>query len=563
MSEPNISPPGTGQIAAGDEQTAAVGAQVLAKGGNAADAAVACTLAACAAEPILTGPFGGGFAVVAGTDGQSTVVDFFAEIPGRGLPTTPTGGNNLDFVALDVDFGATQQTFHVGRGATATPNMLSGLALLQREHGTLPLAEVVGPALELAQRGSIISPAVAAFFSVLRPILTYTAGTRALFAPRGDLIVGGERYYSPQLGPFFQAFSAGYAGASAGRATVGDEGLLQLCGPPRGLLTAEDLHYADGGPVQRAPICVPFGAYEVLLNPLPSSGGILVALSLLLLRHVPDKVWRDDRAAHRTMVAAIATSNVARTAELDPAMARIAAGLAFDDTRASGGSLREWELLTERFLGEESLTRWGRYFAEALDHGPPQIDLPPVNDPGGTTHISVIDGQGMACSITTSNGEGNGHVVKGAGCMANNFMGEEDLHPSGFHTLPVGTRLTSMMCPTVVMHQGRPHTVLGTGGSNRIRTAVFQLLVALVLRHRPLQEAIEAPRVHYEGNVLFLEKVGPGSTLDAAVVASLEGFAHETVAFEAPNMFFGGVHAVNSEGIAVGDPRRGGATSTG
>ncbi len=544
-----------GQVAAGDKQTAEVGAAVLAKGGNAVDAAMACTLAACASEPILTGLFGGGFAVVAGPSAEKppVVVDFFAEIPGRGLTRT-AAATELDFIGLDVDFGATQQTFHVGRAATATPHMLAGLALLQREHGRLPLAEVVAPARDLAEKGCIISPAVAAFFAVLRPILLHTPNTRALFAPEGTLIVGGERYHSPELAPFLDRFCA-QAGAE-NAASTGDQGLLDLCAPPHGLLTPEDLHHKGGGPLQRTPIRVEFGDYEVLLNPLPSSGGLLVAFSLLLLRNVNAEVWLDDTQTYKHLIAAMATASAARSAELDPAIGSIA--LAPEPDKGSA-----LNALGERFLSDDFMNRWRGYFEQTIRQGPPEIALPPVKDPGGTTHISVIDGDGMACSITSSNGEGNGYVVEGAGCMANNFMGEEDLHPGGFHTLPVGTRLTSMMCPTILMHKGRPHTVLGTGGSNRIRTAVLQMLVALVLRQRDLKTAVEAPRLHYEGNVLFLEHVGPGATLDDNVVHSLEDFVHETVVFEAPNMFFGGVHAVNCQGEAVGDPRRGGSTAKG
>ena len=97
------------------------------------------------------------------------------------------------------------------------------------------------------------------------------------------------------------------------------------------------------------------------------------------------------------------------------------------------------------------------------------------------------------------------------------------------------------------------------GGSNRIRTALFQVLVNHLLRGMPIEEAVRAPRLHYEGNCLFFEHIGPGSEMPATVIDALAAHVHETVMFEAPNMFFGGVHAVDGAGHGAGDPRRGGA----
>ncbi|MEZ4270772.1 MAG: gamma-glutamyltransferase [Myxococcota bacterium] len=179
---------------------------------------------------------------------------------------------------------------------------------------------------------------------------------------------------------------------------------------------------------------------------------------------------------------------------------------------------------------------------------------------GSTTHISVLDNSAMACSITTSNGEGCGYVVPGTGAMANNFMGEEDLHPEGFHTQPAGKRLSSMMCPTVVCRDGQPVLVLGTGGSNRIRTAILQILVHHLLRHQPIEQVIAAPRLHFEGSRLYVERRGLNNTiLPTSVLETLQRHNPETIIFDTPNMFFGGVHAVAAGGHGAGDARRGGA----
>ncbi len=124
---------------------------------------------------------------------------------------------------------------------------------------------------------------------------------------------------------------------------------------------------------------------------------------------------------------------------------------------------------------------------------------------GNTTHISVMDGEGRAASVTCTNGEGSGVVVPGTGIHVNNIMGEEDLSPAGFHLAPPGTRMPSMMAPTVVLRDGEVEIVLGSAGSNRIRSAILQVIVGVVDHGMAAGEAVNAPRVHFEDGIVFAE----------------------------------------------------------
>ena len=117
----------------------------------------------------------------------------------------------------------------------------------------------------------------------------------------------------------------------------------------------------------------------------------------------------------------------------------------------------------------------------------------------------MIDAGGRACAVTCTNGEGSAVVVPGTGLHLNNMMGEEDLNPHGFHLHPAGRRLPSMMAPTVVMRGGEVELVLGSAGSNRIRSAILQTIVAVVDHGAGAQAAVDAPRVHLEDGVLFAE----------------------------------------------------------
>jgi gamma-glutamyltranspeptidase/glutathione hydrolase len=175
----------------------------------------------------------------------------------------------------------------------------------------------------------------------------------------------------------------------------------------------------------------------------------------------------------------------------------------------------------------------------------------------GTTHVSVVDGDGNLASMTMSNGSCSGVFAPGTGIQLNNVMGESDLHPDGFSATAPGVRIGSMMAPTLLTDAEGTRTALGSGGSERIRSALLCTLTALVDRRAGLAEAVAAPRLHWDRNVLQVE---PG--LPAAVLGALraERLVQE---WERRDLYFGGVHAVSrrTDGTvdAAGDARRAGA----
>lgn len=176
----------------------------------------------------------------------------------------------------------------------------------------------------------------------------------------------------------------------------------------------------------------------------------------------------------------------------------------------------------------------------------------------GTTHISVIDSQKNIATMTVSNGEGCGELIPGTGIMLNNMLGEEDLNPSGFHRWHTNERMSSMMAPSILMDSHGSVTALGSGGSNRIRTALLQAVSNITDFKLDIESAITNPRIHIESDVLNVEAVGlPSGTVDR-----LTSDFTEYRIFDELNMFFGGVHVVqatSSGGITcAGDPRRSG-----
>ena len=163
----------------------------------------------------------------------------------------------------------------------------------------------------------------------------------------------------------------------------------------------------------------------------------------------------------------------------------------------------------------------------------------------------VLDKNGNAASITTTNGEGCGRIISKYGIMMNNMLGEVDLNPYGFHNWNIKRRLPTMISPMIVTQDGQTKYVLGSGGSNRIRSANVQVILNLLLENMNLVEAVSAPRLHLENRVLFSE---PNARLpESSMIKDLT--LNE---FDNKNLFFGGVNAVSGS-EAVGDGRRGGS----
>jgi len=174
----------------------------------------------------------------------------------------------------------------------------------------------------------------------------------------------------------------------------------------------------------------------------------------------------------------------------------------------------------------------------------------------GTTHVSVVDGEGNVAAMTTSNGSCSGTFIPGTGIQLNNVMGEADLHPEGFHVTQPGTRIGSMMAPSVVRRPDGGAVGLGSGGSERIRSALTCVFVGLLDRGLTLEDAVRAPRLHWDRSRLQVE---PGLPPD---VERALADHRPTNVWSARDLYFGGVHSValgpDGQVFAAGDERRGG-----
>ena len=469
---------GSAAVASGNAATTAAAVHVLQRGGNAVDAAVAAGFASTVSEPGLTSMAGGGFILVRQPDGTSRLLDFFSAVPG-----VDADGPFEQPARITVVYPAAQQDFLVGPASAAVPGNLTGFLEAHARLGRLPLADVVAPAVDLAETGALIDRSQAYILELIEAIVRHSPSTEAVYAPTGPLLADGDLLTDRELAAFLRRIADGEVDSLTSRGFA--EPLLAMA-TEGCAITASDLR--EYRAIWRTPLRTDNGAWELLTNPAPAFGGQIVA-----------RAFRE--AAH------------ASPAELTRTLARI----------------------TEEVK-----------------------DAPGVTV--GTTHVSVVDSDGLIVSMTTTNGAGGGVIVPGTGVHLNNMMGEDDLLPLGRDATVPGERLRSMIAPSILHAPDGTVTALGSGGSARIRTAITT--VACRLRHLSddLATAISAPRAHLadDGTVQ-----AEGGMADSDLADLREHF--EVNAWQTTDFYFGGVNAVQRRAdgtvLASADSRRNGSVA--
>jgi gamma-glutamyltranspeptidase/glutathione hydrolase len=499
-------------VASGHQLASEAAGKILEAGGNAFDAVVAAGFVSAVAEPALTSLGGGGFMVGhSEKTGQDMCFDFFVDTPGRGRENDIL---DADFFTVTVDFGGSSQDFNIGSGSVAVPGTLKGLLHIHKKLGRMDLADVVGPAKEAAVHHEV-NGHMGHFLKLLYPIMTVTERGRRIYEPDGKYLEVGDFLQNSEMAEFLQSLSSDgaesfYFGEIAHK-------IDQEMKDGGGLLTAEDL--AAYKVKERKPLAIPYRDCMFLTVPEPSMGGTLIGLSLSLMAELPQRLYKWGSAEHLM-------DTIALMKEVESLRK---AGVTTPD------ALRQF--LQDKTVLVES-TRKMRLFSR------------------GTTHVSVADKNGNCASMTCSNGEGAGYFAPGTGIMLNNMMGEDDLHPNGFHSSEPGERVFSMMSPSLLLKGDKVQLVIGSGGSKRIRTAVSQVLNQVVDFGRPLKQAVDAPRLYLDEDCLQMEP-GFGKQAVTAIRQKLP-----VNLWTKKDVYFGGVHAVIPGIEGAADPRRGGSVVT-
>ncbi len=494
-------------VASGHKLVSEAAATILQQGGNAFDAVVAAGFASTVVEPALTSLGGGGLLLGhSAKHAQNLFFDFFVDTPGLGMERKNT---DLHFFPVTVKFSGAPQVFNIGLGSVAVPGVAKGLLHIHKRLGRISLNEVVAPAVALA-KGHRLNGIQSHFLDLLNPIMTLTSTGRGLYGKDGDFIKAGDLIVNDALADFIESI-ADDRGDSFYRGDIAKKTVADMQ-ERKGLLTEKDL--ADYRVVERKPLKLKYRDSEFYTSPPPSMGGSLIGLSLALssAKEKPDYKW----GSRKHLVQSLATMQ-----EVE--------------------SLRRSGVTTPEKL------------YSFLDSGVAKSLENIRVCSSGTTHISISDREGNCASMTCSNGEGSGYFAPGTGVMLNNMMGEDDLHPGGFHSSPAGQRVGSMMSPSLLVRNNRVELVIGSGGSKRIRTAISQVLNQVVDFGRPLAQAVAAPRLYWDGECLQVE---PGFKKDV-----LLGMGADVNLWDKIDVYFGGVHAVIPGREGAGDPRRDGAVA--
>lgn len=499
--------------AAGTPYAAAAAAEVYRAGGNAADAAVAAAAAVSITEPLMSSVGGGGFALVRDPDGAAELIDYFDVMPGKGLPDSAFGANGSPH-AVTLKYGAGVRSI-IGGASSAVPGSLRGWELLLARHGKLTLKETLAPAARLAREGFRLCRTSGMWLAVAEEVLRLTDETRKNFYNGDRVYLEGEEMRFPELADTLDA--VGEEGADLFYEGRLGRTIAAYVAKMGGIITERDL--AEYEPVIREPLAVRYGHGEIFTNGPPSAGGATLAQMLQIvsaydLANIPEEEFV------RVMAGAM------KYALQDRETAYI---------EGEGNAKVAERLTSEEYAKSQRQRIFGAF-------GSPH-----------TTHLSCVDAEGFAVSITASMGYGSGLVVPGTGIPLNNTLGEPELNPSGFHALKPGERLVSSMSPTIVSSEEGGLVSLGSPGASRIPTAILQTLVNVLDLGMPLESAVLAPRFHAEGD-LFAYEAG-------ARKADLERYGR-VLPYDGPSMYFGGVNAVRRtpEGLfeAAADPRRSG-----
>ena len=523
-----------GAVATADTPSAEIGAQILAAGGNAVDAAVAIGFALAVSYPEAGNIGGGGFMTLV-MQGKPYFLDYRETAPGKASPT----------MYLDAQGEVRPGSTIVGNLAAGTPGTVAGLFAAHRRFGKLSWARVLAPAIRLARDGFVPPAQMIRIYQEAFAELGRDTNLGAYFGSMTE----GKTFTQPELADTLEAIAQrGPAAFYQGR--VATQIVAQMYrGKEKGLISLADL--AAYRPVWRTALTSKWRGYDVISAPPPSSGGIA------LLQLLGMKEARADLFAN---VAHNSADYIHLLAELEKRV--------FADRAVYLGDPDFVQVPVARLLAEDYIQARAKGVQPQFPSPTEQI-RPGLEKPQ-TTHYSVVDADGNAVSNTyTLNGwYGSGVVVEGAGFLLNNEMDDFSAKPGvanqygvvggDANAIQPFKRPLSSMTPTILMQNGLPVMVLGSPGGSRIITTVFQVLLNALDYKMPLKAAVDAPRYHHQllpENTIFTEPYAPASP---ELRQELERRGYR---IEAQN-FNGDIAAIQVQGrlpIVSPDPRARGA----
>ncbi len=466
-----------GMVVSASTIASKVGIAILKKGGNAVDAAVAVGFSLAVTYPFAGNIGGGGFMVIHLKDGKNTAIDYREKAP---LKATQN-------MFLDRNGNFDSHLSQEGATSVGVPGSVAGLIYVLKKYGTMKLADVIQPAVELAENGFPLDHSTAESFKEYLNEFKKYPSTFKIFSKNGIPYEEGDIFKQTDLARTLKIIQKNgrdgfYTGEIADR-------LIKEIKSLGGYFTNKDLEKYQ--PVERKPVFGTYRGYKIVSMPPPSSGGIALVelLNILEYYNLKDEDWGSSEYIHR----------------LVEAMKFVYA----DRTKYLGDS--DFYPVPERGLISKS---YAKTIFEKIGNKAIQANEISAGEPlkyqesTETTHYSVYDSYGNAVSTTTTLNSGYGCkiVVDGAGFLLNNEMDDFSAKPgvpnqfglmgSEANSIQPGKRMLSSMTPTIVLKDDKPYIVIGSPGGSTIITVVLQVILNCIDFHMNIQQAIDAPRIH-------------------------------------------------------------------
>ena len=486
-----------GMVVAQEQRAARIGTEILDRGGNAVDAAVAVGFAMAVTYPRAGNLGGGGFMVIHLAKGVDTTIDYRETAPAAATPTMFLDDKGNPDPAKSRDSGL----------AIGVPGTVAGLALAHKKYGSgkLSLADLIAPALRLAQQGFPVEDDIADSLPRAKERLARWPSSASLFINGGEPLHEGDRLLQFDLADTLRAIAEGgprafYEGRIA-------EAIAAAVRGAGGIMTADDLKNYHA--VERAPLRGSYRGYDIVAMPPPSSGGVALIEMLNTLEGYDLGKLPREQALH----------------DMIEAMKR-----AYADRAVYLGDPDKVKMPLARLLSKKYAATLR---ATITDKATPAAAIKPgaLTDTEGknTTHFSIIDRDGNAVSntYTLNFSYGVGLIADGTGVLLNNELDDFTAKPGtanaydlvGFAAnLPgPGKRPLSSMTPTIVLKDGKPFLITGAPGGSRIITTVLQIVADVIDFHMPADKAVGAPRLHnqWQPDETYVEPGFAPEVLDA------------------------------------------------
>jgi gamma-glutamyltranspeptidase/glutathione hydrolase len=549
-------------VASAQHLASDVGIAVLRAGGNAIDAAVAVGYALAVTHPCCGNLGGGGFMVIHLADGRETFLNFREKAPLAATADMYLGPDGKPIAQLSAD----------GYLAVGVPGTVMGLETAREKYGTLPRAQLLAPAIALAEKGFILTRGDTEVLGGATRAFRAQPNVASIFLNHGEPFRPGERLVQTQLAATLRAVSAGgsdafYRGAIA-------RSIAAASRANGGILTDED--FASYGITESAPLRCSYRGYGIVSAPPPSSGGVTLCEMLQILEGYP--------------LRSVGFRSAASVHDLTEAMR-----FAYYDRNLFLGDPAFVDNPISRLISPENAAAIRARIAP--DRATPSASLgsaSAAHENANTTHYSVVDAAGNAVAVTfTINDDFGAKVIAGdTGFFLNDEMDDFTAKPGtanmfglvqgSANAIAPGKRPLSSMTPTLVVKDGSPVLVVGTPGGSRIITTVLEVIVNVLDHSMPLQEAVDAPRIHQQWlpdtlaaepgalsaeTARALERMGytlerlppwgTGNAVEAIGIAPADAAQAAALGFPHPRMLYGAADSRAPAGSAVGLDRSG------